>query len=71
MGTRIGIVIAQLVLIGVLAAGDALAAAPRTINHQGNLAGAGGAPVTATVTMVFSLYGAASGGTPLWSETRR
>jgi hypothetical protein len=39
-----------------------------TVAYQGRLADASGNPVTATVPMIFRLYGAASGGTPLWEE---
>jgi len=38
------------------------------IPYQGRLADADGNPVTATVNMIFRLYGQASGGAPLWEE---
>lgn len=46
------------------------AQAQRTIAYQGYLTTAGGVPLDATVQMTFSLYPAASGGDPLWSETQ-
>ena len=44
------------------------AASTGTIAYQGRLADAAGAPLTGTYNMVFRLYDAATGGTPLWSE---
>jgi hypothetical protein len=38
------------------------------IPYQGRLADKNGAPLTQTVNMIFRLYAAASGGTPLWEE---
>jgi hypothetical protein len=48
----------------------AKADAPQVLNYQGQLTNAAGVPVSATLNMVFSLYGAGSGGSPLWSETQ-
>jgi hypothetical protein len=39
-----------------------------TIAYQGRLADANGSPLTGTYNMIFRLYDAASGGTPLWTE---
>jgi hypothetical protein len=39
-----------------------------TIAYQGRLANASGSPVTGTYNMLFRLYNASSGGTPLWEE---
>lgn len=39
-----------------------------TVAYQGRLADASGNPITATTPMVFRLYNAATGGTPLWEE---
>jgi hypothetical protein len=39
-----------------------------TIAYQGRLADANGSPLTGTYNMIFRLYDAASGGTPLWEE---
>jgi hypothetical protein len=44
------------------------AASTGTIAYQGRLADAAGAPLTGAYNMIFRLYDAASGGTPLWSE---
>ena len=39
-----------------------------TIAYQGRLAGAADAPLTGTYSIIFRLYDAATGGTPLWTE---
>jgi hypothetical protein len=39
-----------------------------TIAYQGRLADADGNPLTGTYNMIFHLYDAATGGTPLWEE---
>ena len=44
------------------------ASSTNTVAYQGRLADATGNPVTATTPMVFRLYNAATGGTPLWEE---
>lgn len=44
------------------------AASTSTIAYQGRLADSEGAPLTGTYSMIFRLYDAASGGTPLWEE---
>lgn len=36
--------------------------------YQGRLADSTGSPITATVPMIFRLYNASTGGTPLWEE---
>jgi|GEM_PF-1336287 len=41
---------------------------PSTIAYQGRLADAGGVPLTGTYNMIFRLYAAAGGNTPLWEE---
>ena len=45
-------------------------AIPPTINYQGYLTSAAGAPVNGTVAMVFSFYTVTTGGSPIWSETQ-
>ena len=45
-------------------------APPQTINYQGTLATSGKTPVTATVSMTFAIYNAASGGSALWTENQ-
>jgi len=46
------------------------AAVPELINFQGKLADSGGKPITSAVPMVFKLYQGATGGSPVWTETR-
>ena len=46
------------------------AAPPQTISYQGFLTSSAGAPVNATLSVQFSLYSVASGGTALWTETQ-
>ena len=53
-----------------LAASRARAAVPQTITQQGRLLNADGTPVTAQVTMVFSVYDSTSATTPKWTETQ-
>jgi len=75
----LGNVIFTLVVIGVLlwaqnagaiSLGAPLFATTSTagIPYQGRLADSGGTPITSTVNMIFRLYTAASGGSPLWEE---
>ena len=58
-----------LTLLGLFLAASVLAQ-PGMINYQGKLTDNAGVPVSATVSIVFSIYGAATGGTPLWTETQ-
>lgn len=46
------------------------AAPPKTINYQGYLTNSSGTPVSASVSVVFSLYNVSTGGTALWSESQ-
>ncbi len=48
----------------------AYAQVPRTINYQGQLTSSGGTPINTPVSMTFRLYGAATGGTALYTETQ-
>jgi len=48
----------------------AVADVPKLINHQAYLTNSSGAPVTASVTIVFTIYDAPSNGNALWSETQ-
>ena len=60
------------VLIGVVAlvgSGAARAQVPGKMNFQGLLLDAAGQPKNGSVTLVFSLYATASGGSALWTET--
>ncbi len=51
-------------------AAAARAEVPPVMDHQGYLTTAGGAPVTGTRTMVFTIYDAAEAGQALWTETQ-
>lgn len=55
---------------GAISLGAPLAVTTSTagIPYQGRLADKNGAPLTQTVNMIFRLYAAASGGSPLWEE---
>lgn len=44
------------------------ASSASTIAYQGRLADSAGSPLTGTYNMIFRLYSASSGGTPLWEE---
>jgi len=59
-----------MVFLFVVGFSPANAAIPYTVNYQGYLTNAVGSPVNGTVSMTFSLYTAASGGTALWTETQ-
>jgi hypothetical protein len=48
----------------------AWAQGPQTLGYEGRLAGPGGAPITANLTITFRLYDVLSGGSPLWAETQ-
>jgi trimeric autotransporter adhesin len=50
--------------------GNALAQIPDKINYQGKLTNPTGQAVTATVSMVFSLYDVATGGAAVYTETQ-
>jgi hypothetical protein len=76
-----GNVIFTLVIIALLVAAQSAGALPLgrlpatpaaastgMIAYQGRLADAAGAPLTGTYNMIFRLYDAATGGTPLWEE---
>ncbi len=76
-----GNVIFTLLMIALLVAAQTVGALPMgrpqaapsasstsTIAYQGRLADSAGAPLTGTYNMIFRLYDAAAGGTPLWSE---
>ena len=48
---------------------SAAAQIPEGIDYQGYLTDAGGQPLDQPVNVMFAIYTAESGGTPLWSET--
>jgi hypothetical protein len=43
---------------------------PKKINYQGKLTDLSGLPLSGSHSMVFSIYEAADGGSPLWSESK-
>jgi hypothetical protein len=43
---------------------------PATVGYQGRLYDQNGNPISGTLSVVFSLYATASGGTAVWSETQ-
>ena len=43
---------------------------PQTISYQGALSDSSGAPVSGVFVIAFTLYDAATAGTPLWTETQ-
>ncbi len=53
----------------LLLTGGLYATAPTLISYQGYLADSMGDPLTGTVSVVFSIWDAESGGTQLWTET--
>lgn len=59
-------VVAVLVLLG---ASPSVAQVPHLLNYQGHLA-AGDTALTGTFKIVFSVYAAPTGGSPLWTETQ-
>ncbi|MDZ4803906.1 MAG: hypothetical protein SGI90_03450 [Candidatus Eisenbacteria bacterium] len=46
-----------------------IAATPLTVLYQGRLTDGSGTPIPGPVTLQISLFGVASGGSPLWTET--
>lgn len=70
MTMKRGILAAVVSTLALGLAGAAGAAVPGRLTEQGRLFMKGtSTPVTGTVPMVFSIYGAASGGTALWTES--
>jgi hypothetical protein len=71
--TTLRLIRALLALIAVTAAFATSAvppSLPRTVHYQGFLTASSGAPVSASLSMMFRLYASAVGGSPIWSETR-
>lgn len=68
----LGLLVATMAVIAVCIALPARGAVPTVINYQGRLTDNTQQqnPVTATVTMHFSIWDAAVGGTSLWDETQ-
>ncbi len=68
--SSMGALAAPCLLAAALAAGPAAAAVPQTIGYQGRLYDSSGNPIQAALSVTFSLYAAATGGAPLWTETQ-
>lgn len=67
--TTISAVILAVSVLSMLAAvawGDI----PKKISYQGRLTDSSGVPLAGSHSVVFSIYEAADGGSPLWSETK-
>lgn len=58
-----------LLLAGLLASSVAQAQAPTTMVYQGRLLNSSGVPITASTSVTFRIYAAASGGSALWTQT--
>jgi hypothetical protein len=67
MKSTINVTIAVILLIAVTVA---LAAVPQTINYQGYLKDAAGAPVSTATSMTFSLYSSTSGAGAVWNSNQ-
>jgi hypothetical protein len=71
---KLAILVGSLVMVVVLLATllplVVFAAVPQRINYQGYLTDSAGNPVNGSVSVVFSIYGAATGGTAIWTETQ-
>ncbi len=63
-------VCATFIALFLLARSSIYAQVPQVINYQGQLTDASGNPANGTFTIVFSIFGAATGGTALYSETQ-
>jgi hypothetical protein len=62
---------ATLIALFLLAMSSLYAQVPQVINYQGQLTDASGNPANGTFTLIFSIFGAATGpGTALYSETQ-
>ena len=63
-----GLVSIAALSLGLMLAAPA-AAVPQTLTHQGRLYDSNGAPVTATLDVVFALYDSPGAPTAVWDET--
>src|SRR5580693_6635108 len=54
----------------VLASSLAFAAVPQGLTEQGRLFDSSGNPLSATLSLTFSIYAGPSGGTAIWTETQ-
>ncbi len=57
-------------LLGVVAGTSAFAQVPSKLGYSGRLLKVSGAPETGTVSLKFTVYDSASGGSSLWTETQ-
>ena len=63
--------IATMIAAGIgLAAAPAIADTPNTLGQQGRLFDGDGVPIEGQVSVVYALYGTATGGTARWSESQ-
>ena len=63
-------IFSTLATIALFCIGVVHAQVPRTINYQGYLTGSNGPAISASLPMAFKIYGVASGGTALHTETQ-
>lgn len=70
MARKLGILSAASLAASLFVASAASSAVPSVLTQQGRLFTSTGSPATGTVSIQFSVYGAATGGTALWTETQ-
>lgn len=70
MARKFGLLSVTTAAATLLAAASASSAVPGQLTEQGRLLDTTGTPQTGSVSIVFSLYDAATGGTALWTETQ-
>jgi hypothetical protein len=70
MARKFGILSLASAAATLLAAASASSAVPGTLTEQGRLLDTAGAPATGSVSIVFTIYDAATGGASLWTETQ-
>jgi hypothetical protein len=72
MNSRRNRMLGALVAALMIVVGPAALAAsvPATVGYQGRLYDQSGTPVSGTMSVTFSLYASATGGTAVWSETQ-
>ena len=58
-------------LVAVFTVSSATAAVPHLVNYQGRLTDSLDAPLDGSYNITFSLYTAASGGSPIWTEAQQ
>jgi len=61
---------ALVAVLSLIVSEHAFAAVPQTIGYQGRLYDASNQPINTSVSVVFAIYSAASGGSPVWTETQ-